>query len=42
MARDAVTTLEETRKKLIEKLPAKKREIDNQLRGLGYDEKPRP
>jgi hypothetical protein len=36
MAQDAVATLEATRKKLIDKLLKKRGEIDEQLKGLGY------
>ena len=39
MARDAVTTLEETRQKLIKRLLEKKRKIEDQLNRLGYKEK---
>jgi hypothetical protein len=39
MPKDAVATLEATREKLINKLLEKKRNIDEQLKGLGYDEK---
>ena len=39
MAQDAVATLEATREKLIKKLLDKKRKIEDQLKGLGYDEK---
>ena len=39
MAKDAVMVLEETRKKLIEKLLAKKVQIDEQLKALGYTAK---
>jgi hypothetical protein len=42
MAKDAVTTLEETRQKLIKKLVERKRQIEDQLKGLGYDEKKNP
>jgi hypothetical protein len=38
MVRDAVATLEEIRQKLIKKLLDKKRQIDDQLRQLGYKE----
>jgi hypothetical protein len=39
MAQDAVAVLEATREKLIKKLLDKKRKIDEQLKGLGYNEK---
>ena len=39
MAQDAVATLEATRGKLIDKLLEKKRKIEEQLKGLGYQEK---
>lgn len=39
MAKDAVTTLEETRQKLIKKLVEKKAQIENQLKRLGYEGK---
>jgi hypothetical protein len=40
MPKDAVATLEATRQKLIKKLLEKKRHIEQQLKGLGYAEKP--
>ena len=40
MAQDAVATLEATREKLIKKLLEKKRHIEEQLKGLGYEERP--
>ena len=39
MAKTAVDTLEATRQKLIKTLLEKKRQIEEQLKGLGYDEK---
>lgn len=39
MPKDAVATLEATREKLIKQLLDKKRAIETQLKGLGYDEK---
>ena len=39
MAKDAVTALETTRQKLIQQLLSRKRKIDEQLKGLGYDDK---
>jgi hypothetical protein len=39
MPKDAVATLEATREKLIKKLLEKKRNIDDQLKGLGYEDK---
>jgi hypothetical protein len=39
MAKTAVDTLEATRQKLINKLLDHKRRIEEQLKGLGYDEK---
>jgi hypothetical protein len=39
MAKDPVTTLEETRQKLIKKLVEKKKQIEDQLKGLGHHEK---
>jgi hypothetical protein len=39
MAKDAITTLEETRQKLITKLLEKKHQIEEQLKGLGYTDK---
>jgi hypothetical protein len=41
MAKDAVATLEETRQKLIKNLLDRKKKIEDQLKGLGYEEKPR-
>ena len=42
MAKDAVTTLEDTRQKLIKKLVERKQQIESQLERLGYDEKEGP
>jgi hypothetical protein len=39
MAKTVVDTLEATRQMLIKKLLDHKRKIDEQLKGLGYDEK---
>jgi hypothetical protein len=39
MPKDAVAMLEATREKLIKKLLEKKRNIEEQLKGLGYSEK---
>jgi phage shock protein A len=37
MAKDAVAALEATRQKLIEKLLKKRRDIEDQLKGLRYE-----
>jgi len=39
MAKTAVDTLEATRQKLIKKLLDQRRKVEEQLKGLGYDEK---
>jgi hypothetical protein len=39
MAKDAVARLEENRQKLIQELLAKREQIENQLKGLGYSDK---
>ena len=39
MAKDAVEMLEAIRQKLIKDLLEKKQRIDEQLKGLGYEEK---
>lgn len=39
MPKNAIDTLEATRQKLIKHLLEKKRQIEEQLKGLGYDEK---
>lgn len=41
MAKDAAQVLEATRQKLIKKLLDQKRKIEDQLKGLGYQEKSR-
>jgi hypothetical protein len=38
MPKDAVATLEATREKLIKNLLEKRKQIDEQLKGLGYRE----